>query len=97
MSRQVSKSNLRNRHKGLSRHTYVRRPKISARTKRPEIRLRTFDKDIAKRQIYEFINKNPRSRTSEVIGRLKINPTQAAEILGELESDGLVLSKDIER
>ncbi|MFZ0512238.1 MAG: hypothetical protein WAM14_11580 [Candidatus Nitrosopolaris sp.] len=97
MSRQINKSHLGKRHKRLSTRSYARGTIIPTNIKkRPEIILKRFDRDTAKKQIYDLINRNPKSRTSAIIERLRINPIQATEILEELESEGFVLSNNIE-
>ena len=92
----MSKLQPRNRNKGVSTTNYVRGTRTATHPKRPVIQFRTLDNHLAKKQIYEFINKNPRSKTSEITERLRINPIQVADMLKELEADELVLSKDIE-
>jgi hypothetical protein len=60
------------------------------------IHLKRMDRDEAKRQIHQFISKNPGSKTSQIIEKVGIDPELAVEILKELKAEDFVLSKPIE-
>jgi hypothetical protein len=61
-----------------------------------EIHLKSVPKDVAKKMIGEFIQKNPGVKTSDIIMKLELEPALVVEILKELESEDSVLSKSIE-
>jgi hypothetical protein len=60
------------------------------------IHLKTMDREKAKREIHQFITKNPGSKTSQIIEKVGIDPELAVEILKELKAEDCVLSKPIE-
>lgn len=65
-------------------------------TRRQVVAYRILDENLAKKEIMEFIRNNPRCTTSQIISKLRMNPEQVAEILDELERDGIAYGKLIE-
>lgn len=55
-----------------------------------EIELETVPKEEAKKMILEYVDKNPKCFTSDIILNLKLNPDLVLEILGELEHEGKI-------
>ena len=80
----------------MTYNTIKRKNKKTDIRRRAEIYLRTLDMETARKNIQEFINKNPGCKTSEIIEDLRIDPELAVETLKQLKQDDLVLSKPIE-
>lgn len=61
-----------------------------------EVYLSVSERTSAKKEIIEYINKNPGCMTSAIIEHTRVEPLLAMEILKELKQENTVLSQPIE-